>query len=81
VLDELPPGRKPIHTRMIEDKEQAEVWKFLRGEVAAGHQAYIVYPVIEGAPKNIRSWIFLTEDGQQAAGNQAVKHRKPRILF
>jgi ATP-dependent DNA helicase RecG len=49
VLDELPPGRTPIHTKLVADKDQAEVWKFVRSEVGAGHQAYIVYPVIEGA--------------------------------
>jgi len=70
VLDEMPPGRKPIHTRMIEEKEQAEVWKFVRGEVAAGRQAYIVYPVIEGAPEEHPELDFPDEDGQQAAGNR-----------
>jgi ATP-dependent DNA helicase RecG len=48
VLDELPPGRTPIHTRLVAEKDQAQVWRFVRDEVAAGHQAYIVYPVIEG---------------------------------
>ncbi len=48
VLDELPPGRTPIQTRLVEEKDQAEVWRFVREEVRAGHQAYVVYPVIEG---------------------------------
>ena len=47
VLDELPPGRTPIVTRQISDERSDEVWAFLRKQVAAGHQAYIVYPVIE----------------------------------
>jgi len=46
VLDELPPGRTPIVTRSISDEQSAEVWDFVRKEVAAGHQAYVVYPVI-----------------------------------
>jgi ATP-dependent DNA helicase RecG len=47
VLDEMPPGRVPIVTRRISDERSGEVWDFLRKQVAAGHQAYVVYPVIE----------------------------------
>ena len=47
VLDELPPGRTPIVTRRIEDERSPEVWDFVRKQVAAGHQVYVVYPVIE----------------------------------
>ncbi len=46
VLDELPPGRTPIVTRRISDDESPKVWDFVRKQVAAGHQAYVVYPVI-----------------------------------
>jgi ATP-dependent DNA helicase RecG len=49
VLDELPPGRTPIVTRRVVDERAEEVWGFVRKQVAAGHQAYIVYPVIEGS--------------------------------
>jgi ATP-dependent DNA helicase RecG len=48
VLDELPPGRTPIVTRRGSDERADEVWQFVRKQSAAGHQAYIVYPVIEG---------------------------------
>ncbi len=48
VLDELPPGRTPIMTRRGSDDRADEVWRFVRKQVAAGRQAYIVYPVIEG---------------------------------
>jgi len=47
VLDELPPGRTPIVTRRISDARAPEVWDFVRKQVNAGHQAYVVYPVIE----------------------------------
>src|SRR5579863_2233768 len=46
VLDELPPGRTPIVTKCVSDEESAKVWEFVRKQVAAGHQAYVVYPVI-----------------------------------
>jgi len=47
VLDELPPGRTPIATRAVTDERAPEVWDFVRREIASGHQAYVVYPVIE----------------------------------
>jgi ATP-dependent DNA helicase RecG len=47
VINELPPGRTPIVTRRIADDRSDEVWKFVRKQVEAGHQAYVVYPVIE----------------------------------
>ncbi len=48
VLDELPPGRTPIVTRRVSDERSAEVWEFVRKQVAQKRQAYVVYPVIEG---------------------------------
>jgi ATP-dependent DNA helicase RecG len=47
VLDELPPGRTPVITRSLPDERASEVWDFVRKQIAAGHQAYVVYPVIE----------------------------------
>ena len=47
VLDELPPGRTPIVTRRVSDERSGEVWDFVRKQIAAGHQAYVVYPVIQ----------------------------------
>jgi len=47
VLDEMPPGRTRILTRRVSDERSAEVWQFVRKQVAAGHQAYVVYPVIK----------------------------------
>jgi len=47
VINEMPPGRTPIVTRRISDERSDEVWAFVRKQVAAGHQAYVVYPVIE----------------------------------
>ena len=50
VLDELPPGRTPVVTRSLPDERAPEVWDFVRKQIAAGHQAYVVYPVIEENP-------------------------------
>jgi ATP-dependent DNA helicase RecG len=48
VIDELPPGRTPIVTRRTTEERAEDVWGFVRKQVEAGRQAYIVYPVIEG---------------------------------
>ena len=49
VIDELPPGRTPIVTRRTTDERAEDVWEFVSKQVEAGRQAYVVYPVIEGA--------------------------------
>ncbi len=49
VIDELPPGRTPIVTRRMTHSRADEVWGFVRKQVQAGRQAYIVYPLIEGS--------------------------------
>jgi ATP-dependent DNA helicase RecG len=59
VLDELPPGRTPIVTRRITDDQSPKVWDFVRKQVAAGHQAYVVYPVIA--------------EGEETEGKAAIK--------
>lgn len=47
VIDELPPGRKPIVTRHVTEDQVERVYSFLKREVDKGRQAYVVYPVIE----------------------------------
>src|SRR6202453_3034001 len=47
VLDDPPPGRTPVVTRAVPDERAPEVWDFVGKQIAAGHQAYVVYPVIE----------------------------------
>ncbi len=55
VLDELPPGRTPIVTRMTTEPHLPGVWESLRREVAAGHQGYVVYPVIEESKLELKA--------------------------
>lgn len=51
VIDELPPGRKPISTVHKYDTNRLQIWAFLKKEIAAGRQVYIVYPLIEESEK------------------------------
>ena len=49
ILDELPPGRKPVKTRCITGKKRTDLYGFLDREIGAGRQVYIVCPAIEDA--------------------------------
>ena len=50
ILDELPPGRKPVKTRCITGKKRRDLYGFLDREIGAGRQVYIVCPAIEDTP-------------------------------
>ncbi len=83
VLDELPPGRTPIVTRQVGDDRAEEVWEFVRKEVGRGHQAYVVYPVIEG-PNTDQPELDFSPEPEEAAkptGRRAGKKGKQAALF
>jgi len=69
VLDELPPGRTPIVTRRVPDERSDEVWDFVRRQVKQGHQAYVVYPVIEGSSDDQPELDFAREEEDAGHGN------------
>jgi ATP-dependent DNA helicase RecG len=56
VIDRMPPGRVPIVTRWSSEANLPGVWDFLRREIAAGRQAYVVYPVIEQSKSAELQW-------------------------
>lgn len=51
VIDELPPGRKPVTTVHRFDSTRASMYEFVRGQLRMGRQAYIVYPLIQESEK------------------------------
>ena len=67
VIDELPPGRTPIITRRMPEERAAEVWDFVRKQIEAGRQAYIVYPVIEGEKDDQPELDFAQEASESAS--------------
>ncbi len=73
VLDELPPGRTPVVTRSVPDERAPEVWDFVRKQIAAGHQAYVVYPVIEENPAK-------TEEREVKAAEQMHRQLREKIF-
>lgn len=46
VIDELPPGRKPVKTAMISDAKKGSVYNFMRKQIELGRQVFVVYPLI-----------------------------------
>ncbi|GBE02256.1 MAG TPA: ATP-dependent DNA helicase RecG [Nitrospirae bacterium] len=58
VIDELPPGRRPVVTKLFNEGTKGRLYGFIRSEVKKGRQAYIVYPAIEESEKtNLKSAI------------------------
>lgn len=51
VIDELPPGRKPIHTQHVFDNQLSSLYRSIRNQIVQGRQVYIVFPLIEESEK------------------------------
>jgi ATP-dependent DNA helicase RecG len=52
VIDELPPGRSPVETRIFFESRRSQAYDIVRDEVAKGHQAYVIYPLVEETEKS-----------------------------
>jgi len=51
IIDEFPPGKKPVHTKLFEAKNRTRAHQVLRKELESGRQAYVVYPLVEPSEK------------------------------
>ncbi len=51
VIDELPPGRKPVKTYHFYEKDRLKVFRFMKEQIALGRQIYVVYPIINESDK------------------------------
>ncbi len=71
MIDEMPPGRTPIVTHRTTEEHAAEVWEFVRKQVAQGRQAYLVYPVIEGSRDDQPELDFPHDEEPEPAGESA----------
>lgn len=63
-IDELPPGRKPVATRLVPEHKRQDMYKFIEEQAKAGQQAYIVCPLIEGSDSmdDVQSAVELYEE-------------------
>ena len=65
-IDELPPGRTPIRTSLLESGEREQAWQLIREQVALGQRAYVVLPLVEESEKlDLRSAVDVHQDLQQ----------------
>jgi ATP-dependent DNA helicase RecG len=65
-IDELPPGRTPIRTSLLDGGEREQAWQLIREQVDLGQRAYVVLPLVEESEKlDLRSAVQVHEDLQQ----------------
>lgn len=81
IIDELPPGRKPIQTLHVGENRRKEVYDFMKKEIRAGRQAFVVYPLIKESEKmdyeNLEAgYVAITEEFQPPEFVTAVVHGK-----
>jgi ATP-dependent DNA helicase RecG len=69
VIDEMPPGRRPISTVLRDDRSRRRVYEFLRARIAEGRQIYVVYPLVEE-----------TENAELKAAVAMADHLRRRIF-
>ena len=73
VIDEMPPGRKPILTKHVTADHAERIYSFLKKQIDEGRQAYVVYPVIEesetqrheGGREDARTFIARSVSGRR----------------
>ena len=69
VIDELPPGRTPVETKVVFESRRQQVYTAIREEVARGRQAYVIYPLVEE-----------TEKSELKAATQMAEHLAAEIF-
>ena len=78
-IDELPPGRKPVATRLVPEHKRQDMYKFIEEQAKAGQQAYIVCPLVEGSDAledvqgAVDNVVFTKEDHGNAAKEKAAE--------
>jgi len=69
VIDEMPPGRSPVQTRICFESRRSQVYGIIREEIEKGHQAYVIYPLVEE-----------TEKSDLKAASQMAEHLRATIF-
>ncbi len=77
VIDEMPPGRTPVETVVASDAQRGRVYNRLHREIAKGHQAYIVYPLVEESEK---SDLLAATEGAEQLKNEIFTESRVGLL-
>ncbi len=74
-IEKAPPGRQPIVTRWVPPKKRDEAFEFIRKQLAAGRQAYFVYPLIEATESSadVKSAVETAEEVRKVFGDFGVE--------
>jgi ATP-dependent DNA helicase RecG len=79
VIDEMPPGRRKVITKIVEDGERPKVYEFLAKKVREGRQAFVVYPLVEESEKS-EQLMAATEMAQQLSRNPLLRGVRVGLL-
>ncbi len=73
-IDELPPGRKPITTRVFHEGDRQKAYQLVKEQLDRGHQAYVVYPLVEESEKSdLKAATSMAEElGRTVFANYAI---------
>ncbi len=77
VIDEMPPGRTPVETVVASESQRGRVYNRMRQELAKGHQAYIVYPLVEESEK---SDLLAATEGAELLKNEIFTEARVGLL-
>ncbi|MDO3379960.1 ATP-dependent DNA helicase RecG [Geoalkalibacter halelectricus] len=77
VIDELPPGRTPVKTRVLSESRREEGYRLIKKEIEKGRQAYIVYPLVEESEK---SELQAASAAAQALQAEVFPHHRVGLL-
>lgn len=77
VIDELPPGRTPVATRIVAPRDQTQAWQFIRQQIDAGRQAYVVVPEIGELEPTADEGLFTGPTAADAQSSVLQQTHKP----
>ncbi len=80
VLDEMPPGRSPIDTKVLFPRERQRAYAFIRSQLVKERQAFIVYPLVEASESESMSEVRSAVEEFQRLQTEIFPHRKLGLL-
>jgi ATP-dependent DNA helicase RecG len=79
IINEMPPGRRKVLTKVVEEGERSKVYEFLAKKVHEGRQAFVVYPLVEESEK-LEQLMAATEMAQRLSRNPLLKGVRVGLL-
>ncbi len=80
ILDEMPPGRTPIDTRVLQPRERERAYSFIESQIEKGRQVFIVYPLVEQSESETLAEVRSAVDEFERLQKEAFRHRRLGLL-